>query len=1084
MPVISKNIQRSDANCGYGPILGNSTNLVQRFMKTRAASLFARMLFFWLVGGFLVFGEVTPSRIDYNFDIKPILSDRCYKCHGPDNSTRKAKLRLDLEDSAKGKLEGGRQVIKPGDFEKSELYRRITTMDPDDRMPPPESNLSLDPGEISLIAGWIEEGAQWRKHWSFIPLEPVPVPSVQTESWPVNAIDRFVLNRLEREHLEPSNAANKESLIRRLSFDLTGLPPSLDELDTFLADRSPRAFEMLVDRLVTKPAYGEQMAVEWLDLARYSDSFGYQVDRNRFVWPWRDWVIKAFNENMPYDQFVTWQLAGDFLPDATDEQILATTFNRLHSQKVEGGSTPEEFRVEYVADRTHTFGTAFLGLSIECSRCHDHKYDPFTQKEYYELFAFFNNIDEAGLYSYFTPAVPTPTLLLADPSTQARIDRSERRIEEAERNLADLRDQRETAFSEWLKEQCDDPEVTGRLVHYSFGALNSGKLVNGMDHEFPATSSDANQIVPGKIGKAIRLTGDDGVQMKFGNFRRYDPFSFVFWLNTPDVKERAVVFHRSRAWTDAGSRGYELLIEEGKLSAALIHFWPGNAIRIRTEKIVPTNTWMQVAVTYDGSSRANGLKIFIDGQRASSDITRDQLTKNITGGGGDFITIGERMRDRGFKGGMVDEFQVFGRELTSIEVAQLHDERTLGDLLSRSNSELTNRERENLFEYYLFTKDSQYETGLGALRTSRIARSEIMDPIQEIMVMRDLPSDSSRTSYVLNRGAYDAPGERVTARTQAALPPFPEGLPQNRLGLAQWLTSPRHPLMARVTVNRIWQKLFGYGLVRTPEDFGSQGELPTHPKLLDWLAKQFIDSGWDLKSLIRTIVMSATYRQSSDIRPELITRDPQNRLLARAPRYRLSAEMIRDNALAVSGLLVKSVGGAPVKPYEVGVSFKPVSPDKGEGLYRRSLYTFWKRTGPAPVMMTLDASKRDVCAVRRERTSTPLQSLVLLNDPQFVEAARMLGQRMIRRHGNDSDGAIEEMFRLLTSRRISEDEKRILQRLFDDQLEHFKQHPGTSEQFLSNGASPNASHLGVDRLAAAGVLAGALMNFDECLRKH
>lgn len=1057
---------------------------VDWFMETRIVALLTRLIFAGTVASSLVFGGSASPEVDYNLDIKPILSDRCYKCHGPDNSTRKAKLRLDSEDSAKGGLEGGRFVIKPGDVGKSELYRRIRTPDPDDRMPPPDSSLSLDASEISLIARWIEEGAEWRNHWSFISLETVSVPKVQNESWPVNAIDHFLLNRLEREGVEPSDAASKESLIRRLSFDITGLPPSLEEIDAFLTDRSPGAYELLADRLLAKPEYGEQMAVEWLDLARYSDTYGYQVDRDRFVWPWRDWVIRAFNQNMPYDRFVTLQLAGDLLPDASDEQILATTFNRLHSQKVEGGSTPEEFRVEYVADRTHTFGTAFLGLTIECSRCHDHKYDPFTQKEYYELFAFFNNIDEAGLYSYFTPAVPTPTLLLADALTQAPIDRSEKRIEEAEASLATLRRQRKAACFEWLQKQPQDADVPGRLGHFSFGALNEGKIVNGVDSEFPASSSDANQIVPGKIGNAIRLSGDDPVQMKFGNFRRYDPFSVSLWINTPDVKERAVIYHRSRAWTDAGSRGYELLIEEGRLSAALIHFWPGNAVRIRTEKTAPTNTWLHLAVTYDGSSRASGLRIYVDGELASSKVVRDQLTKNITGGGGDFITIGERMRDRGFKGGMVDEFQVFGRELTPIEVSHIHDGRTLSDLLSKPSSELTDLEQKVLFEYFLSTSDSQYKTGLEVLRAARIARSEILDPIQEIMVMKDLPPDYLRPSYVLGRGAYDAPGERVTARTQAALPPFPDDEPRNRLGLARWLTSPRHPLLARVTANRIWQKLFGNGLVRTPEDFGSQGELPTHPELLDWLAKRLIDSGWDLKSLVRTIVMSATYRQSSDIRPELVARDPENRLLARAPRYRLSAEMIRDNALAVSDLLVKTIGGPPVKPYEVGVSFKPVKPDSGNGLYRRSLYTFWKRTGPAPVMMTLDASKRDVCAVRRERTSTPLQALVLLNDPQFVEAARILGQRMIRRYGNDVDGAIDEMFRLLTSRRVSEDEKRILLRLFDEQLQHFKKNPEAAERFLSNGSMPNDTRLGVERLAATGVLASALMNFDECLRKR
>lgn len=1046
------------------------------------------LAFVWLLidggGNRLSAGGATVAPVNYNLQIKPILSDRCYKCHGPDSKTRKAKLRLDLEESAKAELKNGRHVISPGEAGQSELYHRISSKDPDEQMPPPDSKLSLSREETALIKRWIDEGAAWQSHWSFIPLAEVAVPEVNDASWPLNPIDHFVLKRLQRESLAPSAAAIDELLVRRLSFDLTGLPPTLAEVDAFVSDRSPGAYEILVDRLLAKPEYGEQMAVEWMDVARYSDSFGYQVDRDRFVWPWRDWVVRAFNDNMPYDQFVTWQLAGDLLPNASQAQILATTFSRLHPQKVEGGSTPEEFRVEYVADRTHTFGTAFLGLTVECSRCHDHKYDPFTQKEYYQIYAFFNNIDEAGLYSYFTPAVPTPTLLLTDDATRERIALVEAGILTTEASLAELRDRRDSGFPEWLAMSDKQSGIPGCVGHFSFGSLTDGKLVNGADYESPATSSEGNAIVPGKIGNAIRLTGDDAVSLRFGNFRRYDPFSVALWMKTPDIKERAVVYHRSQAWTDAASRGYELLIEDGQLSAALIHYWPGNAIRVRTRTVVPANTWTHVGVTYDGSSRAAGLSIFVNGVVAECEIVRDQLTKNITGGGGDFIRIGERMRDRGFTGGLVDEFQVYGRQLTPVEMATLYDGETLQNLLSRPASDLNHEERNALFEYYLATVDSQYQAQLAVVRSSRIKRSHTVDGIDEIMVMRDLPPGQTRPSFILRRGAYDAPGEPVEPRTQAALSSFPEGQPYNRLGLARWLTDPRHPLVARVTVNRYWQKIFGRGLVRTPEDFGSQGELPTHPELLDWLSGQFIDSGWDVKRLLRTIVMSRTYRQSSEIRPELIARDPQNRLLARFPRHRLPAEMIRDNALAVSGLLVKSLGGPPAKPYEVGLSFAPMNPDKGEGLYRRSLYTFWKRTAPAPVMMTLDASKRDVCTVRREQTSTPLQALVLMNGSQFVEAARVLAERLVERYGDDWRAIIDEMFRLLTSRHATEPEKEILSQLYHEQVEHFSANPEAAEEFLKNGDAPRGKLLNAVQLASTGVLASALMNFDDCLRKR
>jgi hypothetical protein len=1025
-----------------------------------------------------------PGKVDFNSEIRPILSDRCYKCHGPDNNTRKAKLRLDHEESAKATSNGGLPVVQPGNTGRSELYLRITATDPDEKMPPPDSNVSLDPEEIGLIKRWIDQGATWGKHWSFESLQDVPVPGVKQDSWPRNPIDHFILNRLERENLKPSPSADKEALIRRVAFDLTGLPPTLEEIDTFVEDTESGAYERMIEAFLSKPAYGEEMTVEWLDLARYSDTFGYQVDRDRFVWPWRDWVIRAFNRNMPYDQFVTWQLAGDLLPNPTDEQILATTFNRLHPQKVEGGSTPEEFRVEYVADRTHTFGTAFLGLTLQCSRCHDHKYDPLTQKEYYQLFAFFNNIDEAGLYSYFTPAVPTPTPLMADDATKTKLAGIESRIQEAARAITKTDAQRNDAFEKWLANSPADPLIPGLVADFSFDELKDGKFPNRADPDSPATTSDQNVLEPGHHGNALRLTGDDAVQMQFGNFRRFDPFTVALWMKTPDVKDRAVVYHRSQAWTDAGSRGYELLIEDGRLSAALIHFWPGNALRLRTVEPIPTNTWTHVTVTYDGSSQAGGLAIHVNGQPASVEVVRDHLSKNITGGGGDFISIGERMRDRGFKDGLVDDFQVFSRALSPIEVAHLHDGHALRDLLARPTGDLNPGERRSLFDYYLSAVDPVHAAALRTLRDLRIERSRAIDGIEEIMVMRDLPVEQARPSFVLVRGAYDTHGEPVTANTQAALSPFPENAPQNRLGLAQWLTDPRHPLFARVTANRIWQRFFGDGLVRTPEDFGSQGEPPTHPELLDWLANRLISSGWDLKDLMRTIVQSAAYQQSSEHRPELTERDPKNRLLARVRRNRLSSEMIRDNALAVSDLLARNMGGPPAKPYEVGVSFKPVTPDTGIGLYRRSLYTYWKRTAPAPVMMALDASKRDVCVIRREQTSTPLQALVLLNDPQTVEAACLLAQKLILRHGTDSEAAIQEMFRLLTSRKPSHAEMEVLERLHREQSAYFENNAESASRFLGNANARIEPGLEPNRLAALGTVGLALMNFDDCLRKR
>jgi hypothetical protein len=991
----------------------------------------------------------SPARADVDFgtQIRPILSDRCYFCHGPDAENRKADLRLDTEDGALAALEDGMSVIAPGDLAHSELFQRISSDDPDEMMPPPKSKLSLSKDEIALIGQWIAEGAKYAKHWSFVPLGGVAVPEVEdSQSWARGEIDQFVLAKLEAAGLHGNGEATRERLIRRVSFDLTGLPPTLEEIDTFLADSSAEAYERMVDRYLAKPAYGERMAGEWMDVARYSDSYGYQIDRDRRVWPWRDWVIRAFNENLPYDQFMIWQLAGDLLPGASDEQILATTFNRLHPQKVEGGSTPEEFRVEYVADRNHTTGTAFMGLTLECSRCHDHKYDPITQKEYYQLFAFFNNIDEAGLYSFFTPSVPTPTLSLASGDVKVKLQDLRSKVASLEAELAEIEPQVPAPAVR---------EVSGLIEHLDFEDFKSG----------------ANQSIVGVVGRGVELTGDDVIGLKSGNFARWQAFTVSLWMRTPDIKDRAVIYHRSKAWTDAASRGYELLLEDGKLSAALVHFYPGNAIRVRSVDVLEPGRWAQVTVSYDGSSRADGLRIYVDGSAVDTEVVKDHLTKQITGGGGDNLAIGERMRDRGFKGGAVDEFRVYDRELTPVEVAQLHD-----------GTSLLEADGDALKPYVAAAHDPTYRTKLDELQAAREALGRAQDGVEEIMVMREL--DGRRPSYVLKRGAYDAPGAAVEPGVPTWLNPMPAGAEPNRLGLAKWLADPANPLAARVAVNRYWQLIFGNGIVRTPEDFGSQGALPTHRELLDWLAKDFIDHGWDVKRLLRQMVLSASYRQRSEADPELVARDPENLLLARAPVYRLPAEMLRDQSLAVSGLLVEKLGGAPVRPYEVAVSFKPVDRDKGEGLYRRSLYTYWKRTGPAPVMMALDASKRDVCSVKRERTASPLQALVLLNDPQMIEASRVLGEKLVRIHGGDDTSLVADAFRRAVGRTPRQEEAEVLQRLSREQLELFEADPTAVMALLGTGDAPRDEALPAAQIAAAAVVVNALLNFDACVMKR
>ncbi|MEZ6132489.1 MAG: DUF1553 domain-containing protein [Planctomycetaceae bacterium] len=1009
------------------------------------------------------------AQLDFALHVKGLLSDRCVLCHGPDATTREADLRLDSEADIKGPLQSdaSRSAVVPGRPQDSELIRRILSDDPDIKMPPPTSGLSLNADEKHLLQQWVADGAGWQGHWAFEPIVKPPVPDVGNIDWCRNAIDRFIVARQEQNGLAQNEMATKERLIRRATFDLTGLPPSLEHIDAFLADESPGAFEAVIDRLLSSEQFGERMTADWLDVARYSDTYGYQVDRDRFVWPWRDWVIKAFNNNMPYNRFITEQLAGDLLPNATRDQILATTFNRLHPQKVEGGSVPEEFRVEYVADRTQTTATAFLGLTFECARCHDHKYDPMTQKEYYQLYSFFNNIDEAGLYSYFTSSVPTPTLALPTESQEQQLAAARTDVATAEAALAKvqrrLHDEarRDAVMAAFRKQEqpADGKELPGQVAILAF---DEGQY-------------SANTLVDSPKGRAVQLTGDHGIDVKVGNFARWQPFTIATWMKSPKAFERSVVFHRSRAWTDAGSRGYELLIEDGRLSAALIHFWPGNAIRIQSVTPLPIDQWVHVTMTYDGSSSAAGLKLWLNGEAFATTVVRDNLTRNITGGGGDTITIGERFRDIGFARGLIDDFRVFERELTPVEIRHTFNGTALTESLAAAEPS------PELVQFAAVVADAEYQQQLQNVQTAREALCRLQDSVQEIMVMKD--HDTRRTTHVLNRGAYDAPGEEVSAQIPAWLLPMDESVPRNRLGLAQWLTSPQHPLTARVAVNRFWQMCFGHGLVRSPEDFGSQGMPPSHPRLLDWLAADFRDHHWDVKRFLKQILMSATYQQSSRATADQLRIDPENAFLSHAPVFRLSAEMLRDNALAVSGLLQRQIGGPPVHPYELSASFKPSTPDKGPGLYRRSLYTYWKRTAPAPMMMTLDASARDVCRVKRERTASPLQSLVVMNSPQFVEAARALSQRLIDQHGDDDDAIVSDMFRLLTSRRPADSEQSILRNLYTAQRSHFDHHPDAAAEYLGVGATPISTNQ-PGRLAAFCSVANALLAFDECLMKR
>ncbi len=1013
--------------------------------------------------------------VSFSREVLPILSDKCFHCHGPSETGRKANLRLDTREGAFRERDG-KTVIVPGQPSQSLLVARLRSADPDEVMPPPDSRKTLTPEQSRTLERWIQEGAPWGKHWAFEPLQPVPVPG--TPNGVVsNPIDAFVGVTLHREGLSPGKEADAAQLIRRVYFDLTGLPPSPDAVEAFVRDASPQAYEALLDRVLALPAYGEHAAREWMDLARYADTYGYQADVERDLSPWRDWVIRSFNENLPYDQFLTWQLAGDLLPNPTKDQQLATAFNRLHRQTNEGGSVEEEWRAEYVADRVHTMGTAFLGLTLECCRCHDHKFDPISQRDYYSLFAHFNSIDESGLYSHFTQATPTPTMLLYGDGVEQKHLRAKSEVAAASARVAEEAVSARSRFSSWM--QGSAPANAGQprpVASFAFDLFEGGQSASAVGTA-KATLVDGPESVAGHSGNALGFSGDNSAVIEgAGAFGRPEPFSFDLWLKRTTDQERAVVFHFSRAWTDSGSRGYELVLDHGHPTFSLIHFWPGNAISIRANDALPLQQWTRVTVTYDGSSTAGGMALFRDGKRLETEVIRDNLYKDIqhraewgdSEAGSIRLTLAGRFRDNGFKGGLIDDFRVFDRCLTAYEVSQIGDGPAAGPVD---------------FDTYLARFDEPYRAAVAALKKARDAENAVINPVREIMTMREL--NRPRQTHVLRRGAYDAKGEPVSAGVPEKIFPLPSGLPDNRLGLARWMTDPKHPLTARVAVNRIWKQHFGRGLVATVDDFGAQGSLPTHPELLDWLANRFIASGWDRKALHRLILTSATYRQTSAAPAGPVARDPDNSLLARGPKHRFAAEVIRDHALAVSGLLVPDVGGPSVKPYQpAGVweesgTGKSYRQDQGKGLYRRSLYTFWRRTAPPPSMLTFDATSREVCTAKRETTTTPLQALVLLNDPQFLEAARALAEQMFRIHPDNPDARMADTFRRLLGRSPSPAERRVLARLLSEQMDHFKSHPESAAEYLAIGTRPpDVGPLPAD-LAAMAVLTSALMNHDE-----
>ncbi len=1039
------------------------------------------------------FPEALPEVVDFNFHIKPILSDRCFKCHGPDLNARKADLRLDLEESALlDVLENGGHAFIPGKPHKSVAYQRISTTDPEFIMPPPDSKLSLTDHEIALIGKWIDQGARYEKHWSFIPPVMPPLPKIRDNTWPINDLDLFVLARLEHAGKKPNPVADKETLLRRLYLDITGLPPGLQEMDDFLQDNDEHAVETVVDHLLKSPHYGERMAMDWMDVARYADSHGYSQDGSRIMYPWRDWVIKAFNENMPFDQFITWQMAGDLLPEATNEQKLATAFLRNHRINAEGGIIPEEYRIEYVADRSHTTATAFLGLTMECARCHDHKYDPISQKEYYQFLDFFNQTNEEG---QGTPDGNTgPEIYLPDEAVAERITYLEKKIREQEERLEQRKMEITPALeNEYSQAPNHQPETTGladRLItHLNFEAgffeqtLADRKQTRVKDDNLNQSyqvRGDA-QLVPSIRGKALKAGAYDGMTIPSDliNFCRSDPFSFSFWLQAHPETGFMEILHRMGS-KYSRQNGYDIAIREGQLIFRLAHSLPANLIEARMSEKLSPDQWSHIAITYDGSARAGGVQFYLNGQLAESKVVFDQLERHITYDGA--LTVGgtihsEENIDDGYF--LIDELKIYGKALTAPEVALIYDP---------GEKKFT---AQQLTHHYLQRKDKPYLILQDSLQHYRQLKNAMEDQFLGVMVMQDLPQP--RATYILNRGQYDAPTDRVSAGTPESLFPFPKHLPPNRLGLTKWLTDTQNPLTARVIVNRVWALFFGRGIVTTTEDFGNQGDLPSHPELLDWLATTFVESGWDLKMLVKTIVMSATYKQSSIVSINERQEDPENRLLARGPSFRLPAELLRDQVLKASELMTNQIGGPSVKPYQPDGLWEEKTrftkdlatyeQHHGSNLYRRSLYTFWRRISHHPVMSVFDAPTRDNCTVRRQMSNTPLQALALLNETQFVEAARVLASRVLEEEA-ELPGQIALAYRLMTGHHPPDELVSRLANLWQEEKRNFEINPTEAGELLSIGESRDSNNLSRSDHAAMTVVCNILMNFDEVVTRR
>ena len=958
--------------------------------------------------------------VEFNRDVRPVLSDKCFTCHGPDAKTKNIPLRLDQEAAAKADLGAGRRAIVEGDPDASELIRRVTTESKAKRMPPVHTGHAITPRELSVLRSWIAAGAKWEKHWSFIPPRTPALPKVSDAAWVRNPIDAFVLERLDREGLRPSAEAGKEALLRRATLDLTGLPPAPAEIDAFLADSSPRAYERAVDRLLASPRYAERMAYRWLDYARYSDTNGYQFDGERSMWRWRDWVIEAFAKNKPYDRFTLEQIAGDMLPGATTEQKVATGFNRNHRGNSEFGIIAEEYAVEYVIDRMETTSAVFMGLTMGCARCHNHKYDPISQREFYQMYAYFNNVPEHGRAMKYGNSPP----LIAAPTEEQKVQ-------------ARALDAKIAAVEKWIEARADQTRREMEVWAKTAPAQSGWPIGSGREPELKKILYDID-----------------------------DRFSVSARITAEGVPHGAVW---SRMTNTERGRGFGMYVKQGKLHVHFTSDYDDDAIRLNAKTALAAGRTYNVLLTYSGSRMAEGIHVYVDGREIEMEAELDSLYRPLGNAGKAFkepFRVGEGGGPENKFNGVVEDVAVYSRVLNGDEITALASPQP------------------SLLYFLENAAAPEVREQWAKLTQLRREREALERGFPTVMVMAELPR--RRPTHVLQRGQYDKPGEVVEPGVPAQLHPLPAGAPNNRLGFAQWLIAPENPLTARVAVNRFWQMMFGIGLVKTVEDFGLQGEWPSHPELLDWMATEFVRSGWDVKALLKLMVTSATYRQESKAPPELLQRDPENRLLARGARFRVPAESVRDTALAVAGLLDARIGGPSVKPYQPDGLWKELTMQDmdytqahGRDLYRRSLYTFWKRTVAPPMLANFDAANREACVVRESRTNTPLQALNLMNDVQFVEAARVFGQRMVLEGGASVEERLRYGFRLATGRVPKAAELEVLRGSLSYHLDYFAGDAKRVEQFLAQGEAPVDARVDKRELASYGSVGSLLLNLDE-----